>query len=158
METSTPQLENPRLPIGQLLVRLLHHLRSEVFQEGQGRATRLRFPHLQIIGNMVGVEGIRLTELAGRAALSLAACSELVNELESLGLLERKPDPSDGRAKLITPTERGRMLLDASQVSIRRLEGRWAEHCEPGAFEDACATLDQLLRALESKEPAAPRE
>lgn len=152
MTLSSPDLTVNRLPIGQLLVRLLHRLRSETFAEGQARGAGLRFPHSQILGNMVGVEGIRLTELAGRATLSLAACSELVNELEGLGYLERRPDPTDGRAKLIAPTALGSLLLDASQAAVRRLERRWAEHCGPNAFEDACATLDQLLRALELSE------
>ena len=35
-------------------------------------------PHLQIFGNL-GIDGIRPTELAARAQLSLAAASELVN-------------------------------------------------------------------------------
>lgn len=152
-----------RIPIGQLLVRLLHHLRSEVFMEGRARGAGLRFPHLQIIGNLVGVEGIRLTELAGRATLSLAACSELVNELVSLGYIERRPDPSDGRAKLIVPTPLGQQLLAASQVAVRKLEDRWAAHCPPGEFEDACQTLDQVLRSLdqaaaESKVPPTAME
>ncbi len=112
----------------------------------------LRFSHTQIIGNLVGVDGIRLTELATRATLSLAACSEQVNELESLGYLERRPDPTDGRAKLIVLTPNGRRLIEASQASIARLEQRWAALCAPNAFEEACSTFDQLLRSLEGSE------
>lgn len=151
MNMSTPQNLNHRLPVGQLLVRLLHRLRSETFVEA--RVPGLRFPHLQIVGNLVGVDGIRLTELAGRATLSLAACSELVNELEALGYLERRPDPTDGRAKLIVPTPRGRLLLNGSQVAIARLEQRWGSDCAPNAFEEACLTFDHLLRSLEASDP-----
>jgi DNA-binding MarR family transcriptional regulator len=151
MNTSTPEPPIDRLPVGQLFVRLLHHLRKETFAEGQALGVRgLRFPHVLIIGNLVGIDGIRLTELASRATLSLAACSELVNELESLGYLERRPDPTDGRAKLIVPTPLGRQLLDGSQAAILRLEERWAAHCPPQAFEEACATLDHLLRTLDA--------
>ncbi len=156
MTASSLDPHQERLPIGQLLVRLLHQLRRETFEEGQARGAGLRFPHSQILGNMVGVEGIRLTDLAGRATLSLAACSELVNELEGLGYLERRPDPTDGRAKLIAPTALGSLLLDASQAAVRRLERRWAEHCAPSALEEACVTLDQLLRSLEAVDRAGP--
>lgn len=152
MTMSTPPLPNDRLPIGQLLVRLLHRLRSEGFLEGQAQGAGLRFPHTQILGNMVGIEFIRLTELASRATLSLAACSELVNELEALGYFERRPDPTDGRAKLIVPTQSGRQLLDASQLAVARLEERWGSHCPPHAFDAACSTLDQLLRSLEESD------
>jgi DNA-binding MarR family transcriptional regulator len=58
-----------------------------------------------VLGN-VGRKGMRLTRLADRAQLGLAACSELVNDLERLQYVERRPDPSDGRAKLIVRTAR----------------------------------------------------
>jgi len=150
MTASTPLSETDRLPIGQILVRLLHQLRTEGFREGAAQGSKLRFPHLQIVGNLVGVDGIRLTDLAHRATLSMAACSELVSELESLGYVERKPDPTDGRAKLVVPTELGRLMLSESQKAIRRLEERWAAYCQPGEFERACLTLDRLLRDLEA--------
>lgn len=152
MTTSTPLAETDRLPIGQILVRLLHQLRTETFREGAARGSKLRFPHLHIIGNLVGVDGIRLTDLANRANLSMAACSELVSELESLGYIERKADPTDGRAKLVVPTELGRLMLSESQKAIRQLEQRWAAYCEPGELEGACLTLDRLLRELEARD------
>ena len=152
MTTSSPNPLDERVRLGQLLVRLLHRLRAESFLEGQSMGANLRFSHSQIIGNLVGIDGIRLTELAARATLSLAACSEQVNELESLGYLERRPDPTDGRAKLIVPTPLGRRLLEASQASIARLEQRWAALCAPNAFEQACSTLDQLLRSLDESD------
>jgi DNA-binding MarR family transcriptional regulator len=151
MTTSTPPFKTDRKPIGQILVRLLHQLRTETFREGTSKGSNLRFPHVQVIANLVGVDAIRLTDLANRATLSMAACSELVNELESFGYIERQADPTDGRAKLIVPTELGRRMLSESQKSIRRLEQRWADHCPPGAFEEACATLDRLLHDLEAR-------
>lgn len=156
MTSSSPPSDTDRRPIGQILVRLLHELRTETFREGTARGSMLRFPHVQVIGNLVGVDGIRLTDLANRSTLSMAACSELVNELESLGYVERKADPTDGRAKLIVPTEMGRLMLAESQKSIRRLEQRWAARCPPGAFEEACATLDRLLKDLEAGQQSSP--
>jgi hypothetical protein len=82
--------------IGQLLGRLLRQFRAELFAPAAQRGYRdLREPHLQIFGNL-GVDGVRLTDLAARAQLSLAATSELVNDLQRLGYLERRPDPPTG--------------------------------------------------------------
>jgi DNA-binding MarR family transcriptional regulator len=114
----------------------------------------LRLPHLQIWGN-IGVVGIRLTDLADKANLSLAACSELVNELQELGYLERHPDPTDGRAKLIFPTPKGRRVLDEAGRGVASIEARWRSLCPPGRFDAACTTLDHLLRSL-SGAPHAP--
>lgn len=89
------------------MVRLLRHFRKEIFLEMRdGPYPNMRWVHAKIAGNL-GRKGVRLTELADRAELSLAACNELVNELEDLGYLARHPDPSDGRAKLIRPTAKG---------------------------------------------------
>jgi DNA-binding MarR family transcriptional regulator len=151
MPSSTPKLPTSRLAIGQLLVRLLHEFRTELFTDPvlEHRFPDIRFPHLQIWGN-VGVDGVRLTALADRANLGLAATSELVNELQALGYLERRPDPTDGRAKLIFPTKLGRQLLDEAGRAVAELEARWRAHCRAGSFDASCTTLDKLLRSLVS--------
>jgi DNA-binding MarR family transcriptional regulator len=52
-------------------------------------------------------EGLRVTELSGDALLTQAGVSRLVARLEAGGLLERVPDPDDGRASRIRLTEAG---------------------------------------------------
>jgi DNA-binding MarR family transcriptional regulator len=53
-------------------------------------------------------DGLRLGELARRARLSKQTMTELVRRLERDGLVERRPDPSDGRASLVYLTSRSR--------------------------------------------------
>jgi len=147
--TTSRGLATDRLAIGQILGRLLLQFRSELFDSAgaDGRFHDIRFPHLQVWGN-IGTEGIRLTDLATRAQLSLAACSELVDELQGLGYLERQPDPSDGRAKLIFPTAKGRSVLNAAGTAVADLEQRWREQLPSGAFDRACHTFNDLIGAL----------
>lgn len=144
-------LPDDRLAIGQLLVRLLSEFRRELSEpmaeHGYGD---IRRPHLQIWGN-IGANGRRLTDLAARAELSLSAASELVNELEDLGYLERRPDPTDGRAKLIVPTARGRQALDAATVRVAEIEDHWGRVVGHKRFNDACYVLDDLLKQLDSQ-------
>jgi DNA-binding MarR family transcriptional regulator len=153
MDTSRG-LPTNRLAVGQLLGRLLHHFRLELFAAADDahRFGDLRFSHLQIWGN-VGIDGIRLTTLAEKSNLGLPACSELVDELQALGYLTRRRDPTDGRAKLIFPTAKGRRLLDAAGIAVADLEHRWRMSVEPGAFDAACRTLNDLLNHLERHEP-----
>lgn len=145
---SSSDLPADRLAVGQLLVRLLREFRTEMFAPAAARGyADLREPHLQVFGN-VGIDGIRLTELAARAHLSLAAASELVNELQELGYLERRPDPSDRRAKLIFPTGRGRQALNDAGGRVAEIEQHWSDAVGPEQFTAACRTLQQLLDAL----------
>jgi hypothetical protein len=95
---------------------------------------------------------MRLTDLAAKAHLSLAACSELVDELQELGYLERQPDPSDGRAKLLFPTAKGREVLDAAGLAVADLEQRWREHLPPGTFDRACHNFNDLIVAFANED------
>jgi DNA-binding MarR family transcriptional regulator len=72
-------------------------------------------------------EGMRLTELASRAGLTKQSVGEIVDDLTRRGYIERFPDPTDKRAKLIRLTEKG---LDAQRIgfaSFEKLEAEWAE-------------------------------
>jgi DNA-binding MarR family transcriptional regulator len=142
-----------RLAIGQLLVRLLREFRVELFKPAADRGyPDLREPHLQIFGNL-GVDGVRLTDLAARAQLSLAATSELVDDLQKLGYLQRQPDPADGRAKLIYPTPHGVQALDDAGHRVAEIEEHWARVVGGTRFTEACRTLQDLLDGLLSEAP-----
>jgi DNA-binding MarR family transcriptional regulator len=136
-----------RFAVGQLLGRLLRQFRLELLSPGaEAGFDDLRLAHLQIFGN-VGIDGIRLTELAARAQLSAATASELVDDLQRLGYLERQPDPSDGRAKLIYPTGRGRRALDAAGDRVAEIEQHWADVVGRPAFDAAMQTLHRLVQS-----------
>lgn len=66
--------------------------------------------------------GSRLSELARGANMSPQAMGELVDELEALGYVVRRPDPTDRRAKLIMLTRKGRRCVEAGRVTIEGLE------------------------------------
>jgi DNA-binding MarR family transcriptional regulator len=68
--------------------------------------------------------GSRLTDLARGANMTPQAMGELVDELEELGYLERRPDPTDRRAKLIVLTERGSACIAAGIATVKGIEDR----------------------------------
>lgn len=69
-------------------------------------------------------EGNRLTDLARGANMPPQAMGELVDELEELGYVERRPDPTDRRAKLIVLTDRGHACIAAGIATIEGIEER----------------------------------
>jgi DNA-binding MarR family transcriptional regulator len=145
-------LPTDRLAVGQLLVRLLREFRRELSAPAAAAGYGdIRDPHLQIFGT-IGTGGVRLTDIAARAQLSLAATSELVNDLQTLGYLERQPDPSDGRAKLICLTERGRRLQADAGDRVADIEQRWSAIVGTPSFTDMCWTMQRLLDHLDPDE------
>lgn len=144
-----------QLGLGQLLVRLLYHARREAAVE----AARLGYPdirssHIHVLAHLPR-SGIRLTDLAERAHLSLAAASEFVSELEQLGYLERLPDRRDGRAKVILPTKKGRKAFREGRRRAAVIERRWAALVDRDRFEQACNLLQELLDKLDDSEAGA---
>jgi len=135
-----------------LLARLLREFRDDLAapraEAGYGD---IREPHLQIFGN-IRMGGIRLTELANRAQLSLAATSELVNDLAKMGYLTRRADPADGRAKLIDLTERGRDLMFAAGFRVADIEERWSKLVGAKNFAHMTRTMQRLLDELDPKD------
>jgi DNA-binding MarR family transcriptional regulator len=67
-------------------------------------------------------QGSRLTNLARGANMTPQTMGELVDELEELGYVERRPDPTDRRAKLIALTARGHACIAAGNATIQGIE------------------------------------
>ena len=85
---------------------------------GHGELTQT---HINLTRNL-DEDGTRLTVLARRAAMTKQSMGELVDQIERTGLIERRPDPSDGRAKLICFTDKGLVWLEAFHHSLERAE------------------------------------
>ncbi len=60
----------------------------------------VRQVHTQLLPHL-DREGIRLTDLAARLGVTKQAIAPAVDELETWGVVEKIPDPSDGRARLV---------------------------------------------------------
>ena len=150
MAPATPD-GRERLGIGQLLVRLLAQFRQEMLAAAAGSGYGdIRPPHVHVLANM-RMKGVRLTDLAARCQLSLAATSEFVSELESLGYLQRLPDPDDGRAKLIVFSERGRHLHIDAGKALAGIEADWGALVGERRYEAACQVLQEVLDQLAAR-------
>jgi DNA-binding MarR family transcriptional regulator len=138
---------SPRAPIGQLLGRALRMFRQDLYRRSEDAGYgRIREAHLQVFGSL-DWKGTRLTTLATRAGMTAPSMSQLVDELQALGYLERVPDPSDGRAKLIRPTHEGRRLIARALRAVDEIEREYAALVGPAEFEAAARTLQALIDA-----------
>ena len=141
-------MSTERLHIGQLLVQLTRRFQTELFDRlVDAGLTDARVAHTHVTA-YIRAEGSRLTELAAQARMTLPAMSELVDDLQRLGIVERRPDPSDGRAKLICLTEAGWEAMAMARRIIQQIESDYALRVGAARFEQAAATLDALLRDL----------
>lgn len=124
----------------------------------------LRPAHSAVFENIgLSSRGTRLVDLAARAAITPQSMSELVTNLESLGYLERIPDPDDGRARRIRLTGRGHEAGRAAMHAMRSIDAQWLEAIgfPPGrvlhiALERALSLDDTRRNASTQKQPSLP--
>jgi DNA-binding MarR family transcriptional regulator len=91
--------------------------------------------------------GTTVSLLAERAQMTKQAMAELVQHLEMHRYVERVPDPSDRRAKLVQPTERGREVLAIAQGLVPILERRVTRELSPDRVQALRNDLDAVRRA-----------
>jgi DNA-binding MarR family transcriptional regulator len=67
-------------------------------------------------------DGLRMGELARRARLAKQTMTTMIRLLERDGLVQRQPDPDDGRASRIYLTERSRSFRPVAERVLRELD------------------------------------
>jgi DNA-binding MarR family transcriptional regulator len=76
-------------------------------------------------------DGMRLTDLAKGAELTPQSAGELVDQLEELGYVERRPHPDDRRAKRIYRTAKAKKAtqaaIEAAQLSEEKIKNLLGE-------------------------------
>lgn len=64
-------------------------------------------------------EPLRVTDLAERLLVRSPHVTRQAARLEAGGLIERTPDPRDHRAQLLTPSARGRLVVERIDEGVR---------------------------------------
>jgi DNA-binding MarR family transcriptional regulator len=129
-------------PLADLILRTARSLRRR-WSEGlapwdlsphQARALRVVAHH----------EPTRLGVVAEHLRIAPRSATEVVDGLESRGLVQRQPDPSDRRAVLVAPTAEGRRVLR----EIDRARARDSSEHLAVLTADEQEHLARLLRKL----------
>jgi DNA-binding MarR family transcriptional regulator len=107
----------------------------------------IRTPHGNVFP-FLDSAGTRVSVLAQRAQITKQSMAELVAHLEHHGYLERVPDPSDGRAKLVRATPRGDELYAIAREFVAELEQEWTERLGAQKMRRLRALLEELNAAL----------
>lgn len=93
-------------------------------------------------------QGTRVSVLAERAQMTKQSMAELVAHLEAHGYVERIPDPSDRRAKLVRATRRGRSTFKIALDAIVEAEARWTDRLGEQKARRLRELLEELNAAL----------
>ncbi len=122
---------------------------------------RLSFTTLSVLHTLARRSPLRLGELTATEQVTQSAMTQMVTRLENDGLVERCPDPRDGRAVLVHITPAGAEVVAARRADrVARLEPILerlsAEECS--AIAAALPALRRIAELGESRNEPRGRE
>lgn len=151
--TKTPHSADPdwrRQNIGRLLNDAIDRFETNILLQMEAAGYQgFSLSHISVTRNL-DLAGTRATELARRAGITKQSMGELINQLEANGILERRPDPADGRAKIVFFTEAGLAWLEAFGTALANAEREMAQELGESRFK----TLKLALAAYTESDKA----
>ena len=105
----------------------------------------ITFALANVLGHLSRDQAVRQTEIADRAGLTKQAIGQFLEELEKLNLIERIPDPADGRARLVRYTDSGKKFLNIADQIKSEIEAGY----EAKLGRQNLADLKKLIDALQ---------
>jgi MarR family transcriptional regulator for hemolysin len=110
----------------------------------QVTAHGLTYPRARALFRLAKKQNMTQTELACELELEQATLVRLLDRMEENGLIERRPDPSDRRAKLIALTEHGEEQASFVRSLADRMRVQIFEGIDLVALHGAVGLLDQI--------------
>jgi DNA-binding MarR family transcriptional regulator len=140
------------IPITGEIGELLREVRAMLIDGVEQRVSAAGFEDLRgnhdCVFSHLSPQGTRVAQLATQSQMAPQTIVWHVDQLERLGYVERIPDPSDRRAKLIRPTEHGLAFMAAARDALADIEHNWTSALGP----DSLTQLRDALRAIRSLE------
>ena len=132
------------LNIGLLLFIPYRWLENRVFAAlAEAGFTDLTTAQMRIV-QRIGPRGSRLTDLAEQAQVTKQTAGYLVDQLERAGWVERVPDPTDGRARLVRLTSRAQRAIPVAAKAVSEVTAEWQAHLGGRRMEQLRRTLTSL--------------
>jgi DNA-binding MarR family transcriptional regulator len=117
---------------------------------------QLGFSSLSMVHTLSRRGPMRLTALTATEQLTQPAITNLVSRLERDGLVERRPDPSDGRAVLVALTAAGAELVRARHADRVTRLGQLIADMDDEQRDAIARSMPALRRVVELAASGTP--
>jgi DNA-binding MarR family transcriptional regulator len=128
---------------------LVHNRAVRAIESDLSREGTVPLGWYDVLLELAAADGqLRMQELGVRAVLSRTRVSRIVTELEGAGLVERCPDPADGRAALAVITAAGRRAQRATApVYLDSIERQFTRHLTEREQRTIASALQRVVDA-----------
>ena len=107
----------------------------------------------QVLKSAVGGTAFTQLHLANRLGIDRTVMTYLLDDLEKAGLIERKPDPADRRARHVLATDAGRATLCELERKLAHIEDRILSALDETDRETFRALLRRIATRLDEHDP-----
>ncbi|HUJ63023.1 MAG TPA: helix-turn-helix domain-containing protein [Kofleriaceae bacterium] len=140
---------------GRDLRTLLHVPQHDLQAQLATRLQRLGFPtlrpaHVQLLG-AIGPDGVRLAELVSAVSLPKQTVGDLIDDLETMRMVERFPDPDHGVIKRVRLGPKGKVWAAEVRRVAAATEARWATRLGSKKMKSLRALLEELASTVEER-------
>ena len=145
-----------KFELGQTLMQVLEDFQRRLDADLKARNVRgIRHRHRAVFMHLDRFGESRSVDLALAAGIRPQSMMKIVHDLEQMGLVRRKPDPADSRAKLVGFTAQGQKLIEELAVSTEEVWRQYASLLGETQLETSIAGLNRLLSLSEEGESDA---
>lgn len=137
-----------RASFGQKLLKTARLFNEQALGRARARGHPLRAAQAQLLPHL-DFDGTRLTDLASRAGMTKQSAAALVDEMVEAGYLMKRPDPADGRAKLVSYTPKGTRAVGEGITILGELEAELRDRVGAEVVNGLDQALDMMLAELD---------
>lgn len=130
--------------LGMLIADVARRLRAAFERRITGAGFGVTPGEVRALIEVSATGGTKQAEIAGKLGVEPMTLCTYLDRLQSLGLVERQPDPADRRAKNVVTTDRADMLLGEIQTELRDL----MENVTKGLSPEDLKTLRVALKIM----------
>jgi DNA-binding MarR family transcriptional regulator len=146
------------LNIGLLLYIPYRAMETRVFKDLAAAGYDDFTPAQAQVFQRIGRDGTRLTDLAEQAQVTKQTAGVLVDQLARAGYVQRVPDPTDARARLVRITEHAVAAIAVAAAVVDAVEAEWTEYLGERRMSQLRQALTRLREiTILMPEPARPR-
>ena len=139
------------LPAEDRLLDLFDRLRKLALGQNPLEDAGVTMPQLALLDWIAASPGCGIQETAAGLGLTAPSVSVGVRRLEAAGLLERRPDPQDGRAIQLFLTAQGQALHQRARAFRQEKMRRLLMGLKPEDRATLLALLEQAISAAEEE-------
>lgn len=140
-----------KAPVPDQLLDLFDRLRKQALGQNPLDNSGVSGPQLALLNWVADSPGCGVREIAEGLELAASTVSVGVHRLGTAGLLERRPDPEDGRAIQVSLTAKGQTLHRQARAFRRRKMQRLLAGLTPEEGATLLALLEKAIVAAEEK-------